>query len=64
MTQLPQAELLARVRRQNPTWVIVANENGTYTARRDFWGNQQLVTVPTLEELEVRLQPSQRDPRG
>lgn len=51
----PAADL-ALVRRRNPTWVIVANENGTYTARRDWWGSQQILTVPTLAELDTRLQ--------
>jgi hypothetical protein len=49
-------EALDRVRRLNPGWVIVANPDGTFTVRRDFLGNQQLITVPTLGELHARLQ--------
>ena len=49
------AEDLELVRRRNPTWVIVHNENRTYTARRDWWGNQQILTVPTLAELDATL---------
>lgn len=56
MSELPQAGGLAQVRRLNPGWVIVSNPNGTFTARRDFWGNQQIITVPTLGELHARLQ--------
>jgi hypothetical protein len=47
---------LELVRHRNPTWVIVHNENSTYTARRDWWGNQQILTVPTLAELDATLQ--------
>jgi hypothetical protein len=56
MSRPDPAEDLALVRKRNPTWVIVANQNGTYTARRDWWGNQQILTVPTLAELDSRLQ--------
>lgn len=60
VSHLEWTEALARARCQNPAWVIVRNEDGTYTARRAFWGNQQLITVPTLCELETRLQASSR----
>jgi hypothetical protein len=56
------AEDLELVRRRNPTWVIVHNENRTYTARRDWWGNQQILTVPTLAELHARLQALDQGP--
>ncbi len=56
MIQPEPTENLAHVRRRNPTWVIVDNDNGTYTGRRDWWGNQQILTVPTLAELDARLQ--------
>jgi hypothetical protein len=51
-----EAEDLAQVRRQNPAWVIVHNEDGTYTGRREWWGNQQIMTLPTLAELAAVLQ--------
>lgn len=57
-------EALARVRRLNPTWAIFRQVGCAYTARRDAWGNQQIITVPTLEELEARLLALQRDPAG
>jgi hypothetical protein len=56
MSRADPAEDLALVRRRNPTWVIVSNEDGTYTARRDWWGSQQILTVPTLAELAASLQ--------
>ena len=56
MSHADPAEDLALVRRRNPTWVIVRNEDGTYTARRDWWGSQQILTVPTLAELAASLQ--------
>jgi hypothetical protein len=62
MSQPDPAEDLALVRRRNPTWVIVCNEDGTYTGRRDWWGNQQILTVPTLAELDARLQALDRGP--
>jgi hypothetical protein len=62
MSQPDSTEDLALVRRRNPTWVIVCNEGGTYTARRDWWGNQQILTVPTLAELDARLQALDRGP--
>jgi hypothetical protein len=62
MSQPDPAGNLALVRRRNPTWVIVDNENGTYTARRDWWGSQQILTVPTLAELDNRLQALDRGP--
>lgn len=52
----------ARVRRLNPTWAIFRQADCAYTARRDAWGNQQIICVPTLEELEARLLALQRDP--
>ena len=64
VSHLDWTEALARARCQYPAWVIVRNEDGTYTARRAFWGNQQLITVPTLGELEARLQALQPDPVG
>jgi hypothetical protein len=64
MSQPDPAEDLALVRRRNPTWVIVGNENGTYTARRDWWGSQQILTVPTLAELDASLQALDRRPAG
>jgi hypothetical protein len=64
MGQPDPAEDLALVRRRNPTWVIVGNENGTYTARRDWWGNQQILTVPTLAELDASLQALDQGPAG
>jgi hypothetical protein len=57
-----EAEDLAQVRRQNPTWVIVHNENGTYTGRRDWWGNQQIMTLPTLAELATVVHGLNHDP--
>jgi hypothetical protein len=51
-----EAEELAQVRRWNPSWVIVRNEDGTYTGRRDWWGNQQIMTLPSLAELDGVLQ--------
>ena len=62
MIQPEPAEDRAHVRRRNPTWVIVDNDNGTYTGRRDWWGNQQILTVPTLAELDARLQAVDRGP--
>ena len=53
---------LELVRRRNPTWVIVDNEDRTYTARRDWWGNQQILTVPTLAELDASLQALDQGP--
>jgi hypothetical protein len=64
MSQPDPAEDLALVRRRNPTWVIVGNENGTYTARRDWWGSQQILTVPTLAELDASLQALDQGPAG
>jgi hypothetical protein len=51
---------MVRVRGLDPAWVIVRNRDGTFTARRDAWGNQQIITVPTLEELAARLLALQR----
>jgi hypothetical protein len=56
MSRPDPADDLALVRRRNPTWVIVGNENGTYTTLRAWWGNQQILTIPTLAELDSRLQ--------
>jgi hypothetical protein len=56
------AEDLPLVRRRNPTWVIVDNGNGTYTARRDWWGSQQILTVPALAELDASLQALDHGP--
>ena len=53
-------ELMVRVRGLDPAWVIVRNHDDTFTARRDAWGNQQIITVPTLEELAARLLALQR----
>lgn len=64
MSQPDPSEGLALVRRRNPTWVIVGNENDTYTARRDWWGSQQILTVPTLAELDASLQALDRGPAG
>jgi hypothetical protein len=62
MSQPDPAQDLALIRRRNPTWVIVDNENGTYTARRDWWGSQQILTVPALAELDTRLQALDHGP--
>ena len=51
---------MVRVRGLDPAWVIVRNHDDTFTARRDAWGNQQIITVPTLEELAARLLALQR----
>ena len=64
MSDPDPAEDLALVRRRNPTWLIVDNQNGTYTARRDWWGNQQILTVPTLAELDTTLQALDHGPAG
>jgi hypothetical protein len=56
MSEPASADGLAQVRRRNADWVIVTNPDGTFTARRDFWGSQQIITVPTLGELHARLQ--------
>jgi hypothetical protein len=56
------AEYLRQVQRRNPTWVIVHNQNGTYTGRRDWWGNQQIMTLPTLAELDAVLQAHNHGP--
>jgi hypothetical protein len=64
MSQPDPAEDLALVRRRNPTWVIVGNDNGTYAARRDWWGSQQILTVPTLAELDASLQALDQGPAG
>ena len=60
MSELSCDEVLVRVRCLDPAWVIVRNDDGTFTARRDAWGNQQIITVPTLEELAARLLALQR----
>ena len=64
MIQPEPTENLAHVRRRNPTWVIVDNDNGTYTGRRDWWGSQQILTVPTLAELDASLQALDQGPAG
>ena len=46
-------EVRARITLLDPAWVLVRNENRWYSARRDYWGNQQIITAPTLEELEA-----------
>jgi hypothetical protein len=46
---------LARVRQRHPSWVIVVNADGSYTARRDFFGSQQIMTLASLAELDQRL---------
>jgi hypothetical protein len=30
-------------------------DDGSYRAMREWWGNQQVIRVPTLEELDERL---------
>lgn len=60
MSEPPPADGLAQVRCRNPAWVIVCNSDGTYTARRDFWGSQQIITVPTLDELQALRHDSAR----
>jgi len=34
---------------------IVRMDDGSYRAMRDWWGDQQIIRVPTLEELDERL---------
>jgi hypothetical protein len=57
-----EGDELTRVRHRHPGWVIVCNEDGTYTARRDSFGNQQILTVPTLAELDLILRGIQQGP--
>jgi hypothetical protein len=57
-----ETEDLRQVRRQHPTWVIVRNEDGTYTGRRDWCGNQQIMTLPTLGELDAVLRALDHGP--
>ncbi len=59
-SRLASDGVLACVTCLDPAWVIVRNHDGTFTARRDAWGNQQIITVPTLEELAARLLALQR----
>jgi hypothetical protein len=59
-----EAEELTQVRRRNPSWVIVRNEDGTYTGRRDWWGSQQVMTLSTLAELDAVLQTLNHGPAG
>jgi hypothetical protein len=59
MSRTPAAEL-ARVKQQHPTWVIEKLDSGWFTARRDWHGSQQIITVPTLAELENRLSAQER----
>jgi hypothetical protein len=54
---------LSWARRRHPAWVIVCNQDGTYTARRDRHGNQQIITVPTVAELDAILQYHSRPAR-
>jgi hypothetical protein len=50
------AARLARVKRENPAWVVTQHpETGWYHAHREKDGNQQIVSAPTLAELELRL---------
>jgi hypothetical protein len=54
MSRTPAAEL-ARLKTQFPGWTFERLDSGWYTARREWRGNQQIVTVPTAAELEQRL---------
>lgn len=54
MTTDPVAELQA-VRERHRSWAIVRMDDGSYRAMREWWGDQQIIRVPTLEELDERL---------
>ena len=54
VTTDPVAELQA-LRDRHRSWAIVRMDDGSYRAMRDWWGNQQIIRVPTLEELDERL---------
>ncbi|HUY47374.1 MAG TPA: hypothetical protein VMV92_16850 [Streptosporangiaceae bacterium] len=54
MSTTPAAHL-ARVKAQNPSWSIERLDSGWYVARRDWHGSQQTITVPSLADLELRL---------
>jgi hypothetical protein len=48
------AELQA-VRDRHRSWAIVRMDDGSYRAMREWWGNQQIIRVPTHGELDARL---------
>lgn len=54
VTTDPVAELQA-VRDRHRSWTIVRMDDGSYRAMREWWGDQQIIRVPTLEELDERL---------
>ncbi len=54
VTTDPVAELQA-VRDRHRSWAIVRMDDGSYRAMREWWGDQQIIRVPTLEELDERL---------
>lgn len=55
MSDPPPAGDLACLRSLFPAWVIVPHGDW-YAARRAYWGNQLIITAPTLGELTARLQ--------
>ncbi len=47
---------LQNVQARHRSWAITRPDDHSYLALRDWYGNQQIIRVPTLEELDERLQ--------
>jgi len=48
---------LAHIQAHNRSWAVIRIGHGSYQARQGWWGNQQIVRVPNLNQMRTRLQP-------
>jgi hypothetical protein len=46
---------LQSIQARHRSWAIVQLDDGSYRAMREWWGNQQIIRVLTLSELDARL---------